>query len=179
MGKPEKNTAQWFESKQWLNGLPLNPHKTIDKEDFRKQYEANKQAWDKAFAYLKTTDFTTLKAGRYVIDSDKVFALVTEAPATKDPAKPTWEAHHNYYDIHYVASGKENIGISPVTSSTLAIPYDEARDLAFYNATGKFYEEDTKTFFIIGPRDAHCPGVKADGYDGVVKKVVVKVRKSA
>jgi YhcH/YjgK/YiaL family protein len=176
-GQPRKETDNWFNERKWLNGLQLKPHETIDKDDFKKQYEANKQSWDKAFAYLKNTRFDTLKAGRHVID-ENVYVLVTDAPATKDPTKPTWEAHHNYYDVHYVASGKENIGISPVTSSTLAIPYDEARDIKFYNASGKFYEADTNTFFIIGPRFAHCPGVKAAGYDGVVKKIVVKVRKS-
>ena len=60
-------TAKWFNEKAWLNGLQLTPHKSIDQQELRKQYEANPQLWNKAFAYLKETNLAELKPGDKII----------------------------------------------------------------------------------------------------------------
>ena len=150
-------------------------HKTVNIQQFAKQYKAHQQWWDKAFAYLKETDLSNLKAGKYPIDGENVFAIVTEG-ATKDIAATKWEAHHNYQDIHYVIKGKELIGIAPVSSAKLIEEYDREKDIAFYSSKGKFYKSSPGTFFIIFPEDAHRPGIKTEGYNEI-KKIVIKVRK--
>jgi len=166
----------WFEDKTWLNGLKLTPHETIDQQQFRAEYEANKQAWDKAFAYLKNTDLNSLPVGRHPIDSNNVYALVTQGPTKmQDTAK--WESHKVYIDIHHVISGKELMAMGPVDSATVLTPYDSTRDIGFYTSKGKFYQSGTDDFFIVFPPQAHCPGVKADGVDEV-KKIVIKIRKA-
>lgn len=170
-------TAKWFNEKTWLNGLQLTPHKSIDQQEFKKQYEANPQLWNKAFAYLKETDLAALKPGRYAIDGDNVYALVTEGFArSADTAK--WEDHQQYIDIHHVITGKENMGLAPVTTATVITPYDRGKDIGFYKANGTFYESDPNTFFIAFPKDAHLPSIKIDGYNDRVKKIVIKVKKA-
>jgi beta-galactosidase beta subunit len=57
------------------------------------------------------------------------------------------------------------------------IPYDPAKDVAFYKADGKFYESDSTMLFIAFPKDAHMPGIKIDGENPIVKKIVIKVKK--
>ena len=174
--KVDKATGQWFERKEWSNGLLLKPHETIDQQEFKKQYEANKQGWNKAFAYLKKSDLGDLAPGKYVIDDENVFALITEGP-TKDLEMTKWEAHRNYIDIHYVIKGKEKIGKAPLSTASIEQEYDSAKDIAFYSAKGKYYESSLNTFFIMFTGDAHRPGVKADQSE-VVKKLVIKVRKA-
>ena len=170
-------TAKWFAEKAWLNGLPLTPHQTIDQQEFRKQYEANPAFWNKAFAYLKETNLAELKPGKYPIDGDHVYALVTEGFArSADTAK--WEDHQQYIDIHHVITGKENMGLAPLTAATVITPYDSGKDIGFYKANGTFYESGTNTFFIVFPKDAHLPGIKVDGYNDRVKKIVIKVKKA-
>lgn len=171
-----KDINKWYKQKEWMNGLERLPHKSVNIEEFAKQYHGNKVWWDKAFSYLSETDLANLKPGRYTIDGDNVFAIVSEGP-TKELDKTMWEAHRNYQDIHFVISGKEKIGISPVTSATIEKEYDPAKDIAFYTSKGKYYTSDTSTFFIVFTHDAHRPGVKADGSD-TVKKVVIKVRRT-
>jgi len=173
----EKEINKWYKEGSWLNGVPRVPHKSVNKEEFAKQYYGNKIWWDKAFAYLRETGLADLKPGRYQIDGDNVFAIVSEG-ATKELDKTKWEAHKNYADIHFVISGKEKIGITPVASASIVTEYDASKDIAFYNSKGKYYLSDPNTFFIVFTQDAHRPGVKADGSD-TVKKVVIKVRKSA
>lgn len=173
---PPKQVKKWYAQKHWLNGLERTPHHSVNKQEFATQYHANKEWWDMAFAYLRETDFAGLKPGRYAIDGENVFVIVSEGP-TKDLDKTMWEAHKNYIDIHYVISGSENIGITPVTSTTISIQYDPAKDIAFYTGNGEYYKSDTNNFFIVFPQDAHRPGIKNETSD-TVKKVVIKVRKS-
>lgn len=176
-GQKNTTTAKWFEEKAWLRGLPLTPHQTIDQQEFRKQYEANPRLWNEAFAYLKETNLPELKPGKYQIDGDSVFALVTEGPArSADTAK--WEDHQRYIDIHHVISGKENMGLAPVSSAMVITPYDSGKDIGFYKASGTFYESGPHTFFIVFPKDAHLPGIKIDGSNDRIKKIVIKVKKA-
>ena len=176
-GQNDAKTTKWFKEKAWLNGLQLTPHQTIDQQEFRKQYEANPALWNKAFAYLKETNLSELKTGKHQIEGDNLYALVTEGRGkSADTAK--WEEHQQHIDIHHVITGKENMGLAPVTMATVITPYDSGKDIGFYKANGTFYASDTNTFFIVFPQDAHLPGIKIDGYHDVVKKIVIKVKKA-
>jgi YhcH/YjgK/YiaL family protein len=169
----KKKVSQWFKSREWLNGLQLDPHKSINKEEFAKQYNANKAKWDKAFAYLKETDLANLKPGKYLIDGEEVFATVAEAKS-KEFDVSEWESHRKYIDIQLVITGKEKIGVTPLSQMSIKKPYDDARDVAFYTGEGKYFVAEPGTFFIFFPEDAHRPNIKVDGFD-TDKKVVVKV----
>lgn len=170
-----EKAASWYASQTWLNGLQAKPSETINKEEFARQYQANKAAWDKAFAFLRDTDFTKLRVGKYPIDDDNVFATISEGPPREiSPLK--WEAHHTYSDIHFVVKGKEKIGIMPVKNATVNDEYSPTKDIGFYTIeNGNFYLAEPGMFFIATPKEAHNPSNKVEGYDGV-KKVVVKVR---
>ena len=166
----EDRIPNWYNSNVWLNGLKLQPHKTINTVEFEKQYKAHKLWWDKAFKYLKETNFADIKPGNYPIDGENVFAKVTESPLRDKSKKGGWESHPDYADIHYVLNGKENIGLV-----TIPIGYDVRKDSLQYSEKARFYTADTGVFFIIFSQDAHRPHLKVDGYD-VVKKLVIKVR---
>jgi YhcH/YjgK/YiaL family protein len=148
-----------------------------NKLEFARQYQADPARWDKAFNYLKTTDFSTVQPGRYPIDGDNVYAVITLGPG-RSPDTAMWESHRNYEDIHYVISGKEQLGIIPIKEAKVLEPYDSAKDLAHYTAKGKYYTAVPGTFYIVTTEEAHRPGLKADGYDGQIKKLYIKVRRS-
>ena len=165
---------KWFKKKEWLNGLSIIPHSSIDKVQFAKQYHLNQAAWDKAFTYLQNTDLKTLKNGRHVIDSTNVYAIVTEAPS-KDYDKTAFESHRKYIDLQYVIEGEENMAKTPVTSVTVNKPYDEAADIAFYTGDGKIYSVPAGTFMLFFPTEAHRPNITPGG-NKVVKKIVIKIK---
>ncbi len=169
-----KQTDEWFRKQEWLGGLKAKPHASIDKEEFSKQYHANKAWWDIGFAYLKNTDFSTVKPGKYPLDGDNVFVNVTEVP-TKPLAEGRYESHKDYADIHFLVSGKELISAADITKATVIVPYDDDRDLQFLTAKGKDYVAEPGTFFLFFPKTAHRPGVKTNGADAI-KKVVVKIK---
>jgi biofilm protein TabA len=165
---------KWFAKKEWLGGLQLQPHETIDKQEFARQYQANKMYWDKAFAFLKEHDLQTLANGRIPIDSNNVFAIVTENP-TKDYDSTMWESHRGYIDLHYVISGEEKIGVCPITKLTVTKPYDASKDIANYSGEGKIYNALPGVFFLFFPSDGHRPAITPGG-NKADKKMVIKIR---
>ncbi len=170
----KKKAKRWFKKMEWIGGLALKPSKTIDVQEFARQYHANWDYWNKAFAYLKNTDLDKIAKGKYPIDGDNVFASVT-ADSSKDFDKTNWESHRKYIDIQYVINGEEMIGIFPASKATITKEYDEKRDAANYSADGKLYTALPGTFFIFFPSDAHRPNITPGG-NKVVKKIVIKVK---
>lgn len=169
----EKKAAKWFKKKEWLGGLAVTPHESIDKKEFARQYHLNKARWDKAFAFMKNTDLNTLTPGKYPIDSNFVYASVTEAPS-KDYDKTTFESHRKYIDLQYVITGEENMAKAPLGSLVVSNPYNESRDVANYTGDGKIYTIPAGTFILFFPANAHRPNITPGG-NKVVKKLVIKI----
>jgi biofilm protein TabA len=170
----KKQAKKWFAKKEWLAGAKLAPHKSINKEEFAKQYQLNKMYWDKAFAFLRDHNLDSLPKGKYVIDGDNVTASVSIDPS-KDFDKTNWESHRKFIDVQCIISGEEKMGVSPLSEATVTKEYDEKRDAANYSAEGKFYIAGAGEFFIFFPGDVHRPNITPGG-NKVVKKIVIKVR---
>src|SRR4051794_15462742 len=77
----EKDAKKWVKSKEWSDGLKQKVSSTVNDIEFAKQYHANKDYWDKAFAFIRDKDLKGLPPGKYVIDGDNVYAMITEAPS--------------------------------------------------------------------------------------------------
>lgn len=167
------DAAVWFKSRVWANGLKLNVSETVDKQEFARQYTANKAYWEKAFAYLRDNDLPNVPVGKQVLDSGHVSVAITENP-TKPLEETGWESHVKNIDVQYVAVGAEKMGEVKVPDAKLTERYNPAKDAAHYEAEGKFYEARPGTIFIFFPNDAHRVNVKADGVDQD-KKIVIKI----
>jgi len=170
----QKKVSQWYDNQDWLKGLQLKPHPSINQKEFEKQYRSYPKGWDMAFEWLKTNDLDTIEPGTYNIIGDSVRAIVSEGPA---PAIDTvkWEAHRNFNDLQYIVKGKAKMGVSPVEEATVTEAYDPVNDVGFFDAGGTYYTATPGTFFIFTPEEVHRPGIRIEGYDRV-KKVVIKVR---
>jgi YhcH/YjgK/YiaL family protein len=168
----KKQADKWFKKQQYLNGLRLKPHKSVNAQEFARQYQANRHLWDTAFGFLRTHDLVKLPTGKYLLAGDSAFVSVTEGPL-KEFEKTQWEAHKKYIDVQYVARGKEKIGVAPVSKATVTEPYNAEKDVAHFKSEGKYYVAEPGTFFIFFPQDAHRPTIKVDVPEE--KKVVVKV----
>jgi YhcH/YjgK/YiaL family protein len=170
----DKQVNDWYQKKEWLSGLKMKPHTSINKTTFAKQYQLNKKYWDEAFAFLKEHNLDTMAAGRYAIDGDNVYAMITENP-TKDLDSTKWESHNNYIDLHAVINGEEKIGVADITNLNITMPYNASKDLINYSGDGKFYTALPGTFFLFFPADAHRPGITTNK-NKPDKKLVIKIR---
>ncbi|HWJ89526.1 MAG TPA: YhcH/YjgK/YiaL family protein [Flavisolibacter sp.] len=173
-GMSRHEAKKWFRKKEWLGGLKLQPHKSVDVQEFARQYATNKKYWDEAFAFLRDHDLNALAKGKYPIDGDNVTASITEA-ATKDFDSTQWESHRKVVDLQYVISGEEKMGVCPLSKATVTRPYNESRDVANYSAKGKIYSATPGAFFLFFPGNAHRPNITPGGRL-VDKKIVIKVK---
>ena len=118
---------------------------------------------------------SAIEVGNHELDGKNVFVIVSEYNS-KNPEDTQYESHKNYTDIQYVVSGTEYIGLTDLSETSVKVPYDEKRDITFYDADeGQNLLAHSGNFFIFFPQNVHRPGVKVE--DNVpVKKVVIKVR---
>jgi biofilm protein TabA len=125
---------------------------------------------------LKNTDLTKLELKKLELDGTNLFVSPSEY-TTKNPEEANFEAHRKYIDIQYVVSGKELIGVAPLTAAKAVVtPYDATKDVEFLSfGETKNYKASQERVFIFFPSDAHRPNLK-DGENSKVRKVVVKVR---
>ncbi|MCA1761162.1 MAG: YhcH/YjgK/YiaL family protein [Bacteroidales bacterium] len=116
-----------------------------------------------------------LEKGRYELECTDLFVNVDEY-VTRNEEDVLFEADKKYADIQVVVSGEEKIGVLPLESTNVNIPYDEEKDIMFLTAEKENYRiAKPGTFFMFFPEDAHRPTVKASENINV-RKVVVKVR---
>ncbi len=146
----------------------------IDKLSNSHLYSGIGERINKAFAYLKETDFSKMELGKYEIDGDNIFALVNEYN-TKDEIEGKLEAHKKYIDIQFVAEGKELMGYAPLENQTVIDYYNEQNDITFFSGDKSFTLVEEGMFAIFFPTDVHLPGIKVND-KSYVKKVVIKVK---
>lgn len=170
----KKENETWFKKQQWLGGLKLQPHSSVDVQEFARQYHTNKKYFDEAFAFLKNHDLNKLAPGKYPIDGDNVYASVTY-DSTKDYDKSRWESHKKYIDLQYVISGEEKIGVAPASGLTVTEPYSQEKDVAHYSGPGKIYDAKPGTFFLFFPGTAHRPNITTNG-NKPDRKIVIKIK---
>ena len=171
-----KQIDKWFDKGEWLNGWQVEPDASIDRKEFTISYFKHKERWDKAFAFLKNSDLEKLELKRHEIDGNNVYAPVSEY-MTKNEEDARYEAHLKYIDIQYVITGKELIGVAPVSDrKDMLEAYNEANDIMFMTVnTITNLKASPDRFFIFFPDDIHRPGLK-DRENSLVRKVVVKVK---
>jgi YhcH/YjgK/YiaL family protein len=146
----------------------------IDKLSNSHLYSSLGERINKAFEYLKQTDFSKMKLGKYEIDGDNIFALVNEYN-TKDESEGKLEAHKKYIDVQFVAIGSELMGYAPLENQIVIDEYNQQNDIIFFSGEKSFTQVNEGMFAIFFPTDVHLPGIKVDEPE-YVKKIVIKVK---
>ncbi len=172
----DKQIDKWFEKGEWLNGWTKKPDASINRKAFALSYFKHKERWDKAFTFLKESDLSNMELKRHDIDGNNLYVPISEY-VSKNEENARYEAHRKYIDIQYVVSGKELIGVAPISQlKDILEPYSEEKDILFMTVSnGTNHTALPDRFFIFFPDDLHRPGLK-DGDNTPVRKVVVKVK---
>lgn len=127
-----------------------------------------------ALDYLEKTDFSKVESGKYEIDGDSVYALVSEYKS-KHASDGKLEAHKKYLDVQYVAEGKELMGFAQFKNQEIIDSYKEENDISFFKGDKTYIKFEKGMFAIFYPQDLHMPGIMVENAENV-KKVVVKVK---
>jgi YhcH/YjgK/YiaL family protein len=135
-------------------------------------YLALHKGFAKAFDFLLRPDVKELPVGKYEIDADRVYAMVSKDPGRrKEDAQ--LETHERYIDIQSILDGVDDMGWKP--KSLCKQPsgeYDQKTDeQIFTDEPDAWLSTNSGSFAIFFPEDAHMPLISS----GQIHKVVVKV----
>jgi len=141
----------------------------------RRQLYPYGPAWQVAFDFLLSLD-ADAEEKRHALQGDDIYAAI-ESYDTQLPSSKLPEAHRRYVDIQVLLAGVERIAWQPVDGLTVAKPYVQERDIAFFDrpdSPGTMLDLEPGLFAVFFPCDAHTPGLQIDG-PCRVKKAVVKI----
>jgi YhcH/YjgK/YiaL family protein len=130
-----------------------------------------------ALHFLKHTHLEALPDGRIEMEGPQEYAMV-QTYATCPAAEKRWEAHRSYIDLQYMLEGTEWLGYAPLEELEVIEPYDQARDVEWLRGEGSFIKLPAGSFAILGPQDAHKPGLTL-AESSTVRKIVFKLQAHA
>lgn len=143
----------------------------IDAGALHFRYTSLHPLFERAFRFLAGTDLHSFAPGRHPVDGDRLYLSIDHVQGRgRDGAR--LEAHRRYIDIQYTIDGDEEIGWMPLASCTPAGPFDEAKDVGFFDTRpATWLAVPRGTFVIFFPDDAHAPLAGR----GPLKKAIMKV----
>jgi len=144
----------------------------LDVLDNAHRYLALNKGFAKAFDFLRGPDLKQLPTGRYEIDGDLIYAMVSRGPGRKRE-EALLETHKKYIDIQFVLEGTDTMGWK--TKALCRQPsqeYDLKADIqCFADEPDSWISTESGAFTIFFPEDAHMPLISS----GQIHKVVVKI----
>ena len=143
-------------------------------ENFKKYVSVNEK-FATAFEFMARAVKEDLPARRYELDGSELYAFIQEYDTRTDSK---WEGHRKYIDIQYIISGVEVMDVSDIGRLAEVTPYDEAKDVAFFEDKGDGFTRCAVhggEYAVFFPEDIHRPGLCLDA-PAPVKKIVVKVK---
>jgi len=136
------------------------------------RYLVMNNGFAKAVEFLQRPELQELPVGRYEIDGERVYAMVSKDFGIKKEDTHL-ETHEKYIDIQLILSGTDDIGWKPKSLCTQPSgEYDPESDLQFFADTpNTWLSIESGEFAIFFPEDAHMPMISS----GKIHKVVVKI----
>ena len=138
------------------------------------QYEGILPGVLQGLRFLAETDFSAMADGRHDIDGDNLFFLLQSYDSKLENETP--EAHRQYIDIQYLISGKELVGVAPLSAMQEEVEARPDGDIWFYRGPVDQVLLTGSRFLVLWPEDAHAPCIAVDGEPVSCRKCVVKVR---
>ena len=132
------------------------------------------EKYEKAFAFLRRADLKTLPVGRYELDGEDVYAIVSDntLKAIGEVQRP--EFHRRYADVQAPLTGEEVFGLPALPDDVAHGPFDDAKDIAFFDAPCPVRPVRPGECLVIPPCVAHAPCL-TDAPGTRVRKAIVKV----
>lgn len=136
------------------------------------RYPVLQKGFEKAVGFILRPDLKELPEGKYEIDGQRVFAMVSKSPGrAKEDAQI--ETHKKYIDIQLVLAGTDTMGWKPKALCMQPTgEYDPQADIQFFDdEPDAWITVKPGAFAVFFPEDAHMPMIS----EGPIHKVVIKV----
>ncbi|MDD6160861.1 MAG: YhcH/YjgK/YiaL family protein [Oscillospiraceae bacterium] len=138
------------------------------------RYDLRSPRFQESFRFLARTDLGTLPEGTYPV-CPGVTAYV-QLYNTSPAEELDLETHRNYFDIQYVVSGEEGVGVIPLAGLKEKTQYNPDRDIQYWQEpehTGMVVLRPGE-YVVLPPDMAHKPRCTLKE-NCAVRKIVIKV----
>ncbi len=174
-----KEARQWLKKSEWSTLKKARPHKTLNVDEFCRQYQKNKEQWDVLYRWLCETDLMAIPAGKHPIPGSTLVASVEDSENGPLEKRGT-ESHRKKIDFQLVVKGTEGFALLDHESSTVKNPYDEKKDVMRYNFVKEktnFFDVKAGQFVIFFPTDWHIAKLnnKKKNDSQQIRVIVVKM----
>ena len=174
-----KEARQWLKKSEWSSLKKAKAHKTLNVDEFYRQYQKNKEQWDVLYQWLCSTDLLAIPKGRHPIEGSTLVASVEDSENGPIEKRGT-ESHRKKIDFQLVVRGTEGFALLDHESSTVKIPYDEKKDVMRYNFVKEktnFFDVKAGQFVIFFPTDWHIAKLynKKKNDNQQIRVIVVKM----
>ncbi len=174
----QPDARKWLKKGTWNNGFKsAKPHKTVNAEEFCRQYQKNQAQWDILFQWLRDTDLENIPKGKHPIPNSTLVASVEDSENGPLEKRGT-ESHRKKADFQLVVKGTEGFALLDHASSTVKDPYNEKKDVMRYNYVKEkthFFDVKAGHFVIFFPSDWHIAKVQTKKKDQTIRVIVVKM----
>ncbi len=133
------------------------------------------EIFEKLKSFIQSAN-AEMATGRYEIDGDKIFALVSHYE-TKPLEKGRMEYHKKYADVQMLLRGEEYINYTPLKGLTDTEPFSNENDIGFTTNPAEGFSSiliHPGVLAVFEPHDAHMPQMMVKEPTAVVK-VVIKI----
>ncbi len=165
----------WTVGKSWSNGFSALPDVCTNLNEFKEQYNKNKNQWDAMFKWLASNDLKSISAGKHSIEGTSLVVSVEDS--NNEPLnKRQSESHYKHIDFQYVVKGTERFGLIDHDSSKPNCQYKP--DVIHYDydkSKAVFIDSTPERFFLFFPNDWHIAKVSTDNQSQDIRVIVVKL----
>jgi len=127
--------------------------------------------------FITDHDCAHLPDGEMEIEGRQLFVRIMSYVA-KPAVENRFETHRLYADVQYLVSGAEIMQTARLKELSSVTEYDSKGDYEFYKTSSPVTDliVEAGEFAVFYPGQAHRPSCAFEGYKGLVKKLVFKVK---
>lgn len=146
-----------------------------DSIDHLRRYAVPKS--DAILKFIAVHDCAQLPDGEMEIQGRQLFVRIMSY-VPKPAAENRFEIHRIYADVQYLVSGAEMMQTARMKDLLSLTDYDPKGDYHFFKATGATTDLIVQAgeFAVFYPDQPHRPSCFYEGYKGMVKKLVFKIK---
>ena len=174
----QNDARTWMKKGEWANGFKkAKAHKTMNIDEFQRQYQKNTEQWKTLFSWLRDTDLLTIPKGKHPIPGSTLVASVEDSENSPLEKRNT-ESHRKKIDFMVVVKGTKGFALLDHESSTVSQSYNEQKDVMRYNYVKEktnFFDVKSGQFVIFFPSDWHIAKVQTKKKDQTIRVIVVKM----
>lgn len=133
---------------------------------------------DEILKFIAEHDCANLPDGEMEINGRQLFVRIMSY-MPKPASENRFEIHRNYADVQYAVTGSELIQTARVKDLTPLTDYDHQGDYQFFKTFDKAIIDliiHSGEFVVFYPQEAHRPSCAYEGFRGLVKKLIFKVK---